>query len=1063
MKQLMLSLLLTTCTTLLANAQTVQGKVASASNDQPLQGATIRSARTQATVVSGPLGLFTISAPAGDTLQVSYIGFQSQRVRVENNSTTITIRLLPADEQLQTVTVSTGYQRLPADRVTGAFSVLDNKLLQRAPATDILTTLDGVAPGLLFDKRLATPKLNIRGLSTIFANSQPLIVVDNFPYEGEITGINPADVESITLLKDAAAASIWGTRAGNGVIVITTKKGRFNQPLRISFDASTTISQKPNPFAQPFMASADFIEVERFLFGKGFYNSQESNAGKPVLSPVIETLILQRTGAITPAQADDIVNRYKTYDVRNDIQKYLYQRAVRQQYHLQFSGGSPSNTYNLSAGWDLNTNELAAAYNRITTRLANTWRLHPRLDLNTAISYNLSGHTTGKPTTASIINASAKDLLPYTRLADDNGNPLPIPKNYRASFITSAEAAGLRSWQYVPLQDYQNNSNTTSIREALFNFGIHYRVHPTLTASLLYQYQDQTSDGRNLQGENAYVVRDLVNRFTQQTPNGTLSYPLPPGNILDLQHQQTTAHAARAQADYNRAWTNTRLTAIAGAEVRQTANTSNTYRTYGYNNDILTFATVNYDSSYRMFFNPASRSRIPAVQEFGEGINKFISFYTNAALNIKNRYALSVSARRDGSNLFGVSTNQKLVPLWSAGLSWNLSGEKFYRFRALSLLKLRATYGYNGNVDNSLSAYTTTRYFSGSSNSFITAPYAGIATLPNPGLRWEKVATANLGIDFATTQNRIRGALDFYNKNATDLIGDAPIDPTVGWTSGKVRRNIGAMNTRGIDLELTTKNIDRKLKWDTHYTLSYTTNKLTRYDSISTFVSSYLTNGISIVPLVGKPLYNLFSYQWAGLDPATGDPMGYLKGMASKDYTALANESRVSELVYHGSALPVVFGSLINTISYKNWELSANVTYRLGHYFRRSSISYTSLFNNWRGHPDYTLRWQKPGDEQFTNVPSLTYPANIRRDNFYTNASLLVQRGDNIRLQDLRLSMQLDKSMVKKLPVRDFQVFATASNLGILWRANGAGLDPDYYGTLPPPPAVAVGIKTNFQ
>jgi len=217
--------------------------------------------------------------------------------------------------------------------------------------------------------------------------------------------------------------------------------------------------------------------------------------------------------------------------------------------------------------------------------------------------------------------------------------------------------------------------------------------------------------------------------------------------------------------------------------------------------------------------------------------------------------------------------------------------------------------------------------------------------------------------------------------------------------------------------------------------------------------------------VVGRPVYSVFSYPWAGLDPANGNPRGYVNGQVSENFDAIYNNTTLSQLKYHGSALPTQFGSLANDFRYGNISLEVNLMFKLGYYFRKQSIDYGQLFNNGYGNPDFALRWQKPGDELHTNVPSMVYPDVVTRDAFYNGSSVLVERADHVRLQYITAGYDLLKSRFPGLPFKMLRLYANVSNIGIIWRANKEHIDPDYYYgrySLKPPLTIAFGVKTSF-
>jgi hypothetical protein len=275
---------------------------------------------------------------------------------------------------------------------------------------------------------------------------------------------------------------------------------------------------------------------------------------------------------------------------------------------------------------------------------------------------------------------------------------------------------------------------------------------------------------------------------------------------------------------------------------------------------------------------------------------------------------------------------------------------------------------------------------------------------------------------------------------------------------------MASMKGTGWDIAINSINTKGPVTWSTDFNFNTNKDRVTDYYRSSNQGSNFVGSGTAISAIPGRPVYAIYSYKWAGLDPLTGDPQGIVNGQVSKDYTALTGTGTlITGLVYHGSALPTVFGSLGNTIAWKNLSLTARLTYKMGYWFRRNTINYGSLFTSATGDPDYALRWQKPGDEAFTSVPSMIYPNNTRRDAFYTNSEILVEKGDHIRLQYISLSYTIKRKAKKRLPFSDMQLYANISNLGIIWRANKHGIDPDYQNnTILPAKNYAMGIRMSL-
>jgi hypothetical protein len=320
----------------------------------------------------------------------------------------------------------------------------------------------------------------------------------------------------------------------------------------------------------------------------------------------------------------------------------------------------------------------------------------------------------------------------------------------------------------------------------------------------------------------------------------------------------------------------------------------------------------------------------------------------------------------------------------------------------------------------------------------------------------------NIGIDFKALKNRLQGSVEYYHKKGKDLLGFAAVDYTAVPTD-RIAKNVAGMRGSGWDISLNTVNIDKKFQWVS--SLNFNTNKdrVTSYYLSTRAATSYLNGGLGISAVEGRPVYGVYAYSWAGLDKQTGDPLGYVNGQPSKDYnTLLAAAYPIDSLKFIGNALPAVFGSFANTISYKGLSLTVRLSFKAGYYFLRNSIHYNNLFGSRQGHGDIAQRWQKPGDEAFTNVPSMVYPAVSRRDQFYNNAEILAEKGDHIRMQYITLSYNL-KTCFKKLPVSAAEIYMNANNLGIIWRANKKGIDPDYRdNTILPALNFAFGLRATF-
>jgi len=1040
----------------------VHGKVLN-EKGEPVVGASVKIKGSKNGTSTNENGEFTLNGISADdaTLVISGTNIETFEVKV-GDKTDFTLKAktkIVSGEEVQIY--STGYQQIPKERATGSFVQLDNTIINEQSGTFILDRLKGIANGVFFDNpsgnRGNRPATLIRGFSTIAAPAAPLIVLDNFPYEGNLNNINPNDIETITILKDAAATSIWGVRAGNGVIVITTKKGRFNQPTKVEFNSNVTIIQKPDLFYLRPIATNDLINVETTLFSKGFYNSQISNSSRPTLSPVVEILNKRKLGQITAADSATQIDALRGLDIRNDYDKYIYQNAVNQQYSVNLSGGSDKMTYLFSTGLDKNFDNLSAEYNRINFRLNNSFRPVRNLQISTAAYYTNSKAINGKPAYGStFINSTTQRLWPYFRLADANGNSAPL-NTYRQGYLDTVGRGKLLDWRMYLLDDWKHNTTTTNLQDLTATLGLQYKFLNHFNLNLQYQYERQQTTTDVLRDLQSFFARDQINRFSQiNYTTGVVTYIVPKAGIIDKSTSLVAYHGGRAQINYDQTWNKHNVVAIVGSEIREVNTQSNTFRAYGYNPDLATAQNIDYITTYPTIITGAKQA-IQNNLQFSDKTNRYVSILANVAYTFDSKYTISGSARKDASNLFGVNSNNKWKPLWSTGASWNISDEGFYKASFIPVLRLRTTYGYSGNVSPTLSALTAIRYFGAAP--FTNFQYAAINQYANPDLHWEKLGQINIAIDFATKKNTLSGSAEYFIKKGSDLYGSSPVDYTAGLYTYSVIKNVADIKGKGVDINIESKNVDRVFKWFTTLNFNYNSSKVTNYYLTTTTGANFVGGGGVFSGIIGKPLYAVWSYQWAGLD-SSGNPQGVLNKAPSTNYSLITGSgTTINDLTYSGSATPTVYGNLSNSFNWKGITLSANITYKFGYYFMKQSINYGSLFSQYNGNADFANRWQKPGDEKSTTIPAMIYPNNSNRDNFYNSSEILVRKGDHIRLQFVTLSYDLSKNNFKKFPFDNIQVYVNASNLGIIWRANKDGIDPDYGNTLPQSKSITFGIK----
>ncbi|UZD21812.1 SusC/RagA family TonB-linked outer membrane protein [Algoriphagus halophytocola] len=1049
---------------------TLDGKVVDGTSGEPLAGALITVMPDNATVITDEEGRFAVELAEGEyEFTVRFLGYVTlKEVASLPLSGSLELKLESLEMGLDEVQVlATGYQEIPKSRATGSFVNLDEELIDRRVSTNIIDRLEDVTSGLTVNRSgdVGRDPISIRGRSTLGRFSQPLVVIDNFPYDGSLDEINPNDVASITVLRDAAAASIWGARAGNGVIVITTKSGTADRPLKFSLTANTNWIQQPDPFLAPKLSVNDFIDVEEQLFSSGYYDYTISSITNPALTPVVETLALQREGILSGAEAEERISSFRQNDLRRDLKRYLYRPQLNQQYSLGISGGNQIHTYRAALGYDrLRLPVVGNFSDRFTLQLKHDLRLlQGRLGFQAAFYGTHGKEIDQNAGPEDLYFSSTLDMYPYAQLADEYGNPQELNRQFNSALKRRAQEEGLLDWGYYPLEEIGRSPSTGTKDDWRLNLGSDFLILPGLKINGLYQFWKNNSRSDTQYSQESYYTRELINLYTGLDEHGNMIMPVPLGDILDRSSRESTSHSGRVQLNYGKKWGEKwDLDALGGTEVKALNWESASNRLYGYDEERSATIPVDYKNEFPQYNYPGYTYTIPSREGIGAGTDRFFSLFGNASLGYDDRYMVTLSARKDASNLFGVDANQRAVPLWSAGIGWTLSEEDFYQWDALPFIKLRLSYGYNGNVDRSLTAFTTARM--NAQSSLTQLPYSNIINPPNANLRWERIRITNLGFDLESRNGRIATTLEFYSKRGLDLIGQTPFAPSSGIQT--FTGNTASTSTKGYDLEITTKNLIGKISWTSTLLLSGIKEEVTDYE-IEPVISSLLNYsqaglGGTYFPVVGRPLFGVYSLPWAGLNPDTGAPRGYLEGEPSEDYAALVNGAMMESITYHGPARPTTFGALRNTVSWKGFSLSANISYRFGYYFTRASVEYTRILEGRGGHSDYALRWQNPGDEMLTQVPSMPASRNPIQDTFYRVSSELVERGDHIRLQDVRFGYLLPNSSSGFLSgIQRAELYMYANNLGLIWKANDSGLDPDF-GWSTPRKSIALGLQLEF-
>ena len=1034
----------------------------------PVWGAKLRLVQGRQVAHTDADGFFSFrKAAVPDSVFVTSVGYISATIWLTETVSTIGLqRDEHAIEEVQVV--NTGFYQIPKERATGSFAVIDNALLNRSVGGDILQRLEGIASGVQFVNPGGSEAsdIRVRGLASIQSDATPLIVVDNFPYDGDITSINPGDIEHVTVLKDAAAASIWGARAGNGVIVITTKQGRYNQKGQFSLNSDLTVGQKPDLlYSRDRLPSETVMQIEKEKYEQGGYYLPNNN--QIPFPEYVEMLIARDAGTLSEEEFLRREAALKRTEVREEAMKYLYQPAVAQRYGINARGGGERFTYYMSGGYDRNRDYIIGnRHERINLNMQNTFKPFGGMEISSSLWYSgQDRRNNGLSIDDLTANLTHVRLSPYTPLQDGSGKALSLARDYRLPYIDGATAEGLLDWHYRPLEERDLIDRRTRQNELRANTGLRYSFLQNYNLQASYQYLNGHSQGETLYGKDSYYVRNLVNRFTQANGSRMIPYA---GILQLLPPLRYNSHSGRIQFNYTQQIAQGHeVVALIGSEIRQSIEFRKPGATlYNYDPDLMT-GTANYNYAQSNPVRPNGNGRIPAPSSTNTRyIDRYLSYFGNASYSFREKYILSGSLRWDGSNLFGVKTNQKGVPLWSIGSGWDIGAEEWFRPSSVDHLKLRLTYGVAGNVNKLVSAYPTIGHWGSHITSHLD--YASILSIGNPSLRWEQVATANIGADFRLWQGRLSGSIDYYIKNAHDLIGADILPPSTGIVTGGTALssnlvNYADMRTKGLDIQVRSRNLNGAFQWNNTLLFHLVRNEVTRYKASETGLITLYTSTDNPPPREGKSKDLIYALPTYRLDPADGTVMMYVDGERERNAATYINSLAFEDLEEMGVVVPPFYGSLLNDFSWKGLNLSFMLTWRAGHVFRRSTHG-PGLETSVIYHMDYLDRWQKPGDEQWTDVPAISEDNNENLKAAQRNFANFVSRGDHVRLQDISMSYLLPKSKTFLPDIRQVRIYGYARNLGVLWKKEKSSLDPDYPNTTTylVPKTFAIGLQMNF-
>ncbi|MGO3307349.1 MAG: TonB-dependent receptor plug domain-containing protein, partial [Sphingobacterium sp.] len=825
----------------------------SALDNKPIEGVSINSEESRTT--TDKQGEFSISVSAQSrNLNLKHIGFITKQVTYNANTSVLNIQLQPIENQIEEVEViSTGYQQIPKERATGSFAHIDAKTLQRNPSMSLMSRLDGVANGLLINGNTGNPDgLSVRGRSTIFSSTRPLIVVDNFPFEGDLDNINPNDIESVTILKDATAASIWGVRSGNGVIVITTKKGKSG--IDVEFSSNFLVAKKPDLFYEKQMSTSDFIDSEIWLFQQGYFDG-DINSKFENISPVVSLLEQVRSRALDAEHAHKQIDALRDQDIRNDLDRYFFRNKLQHQQNISISSGSDKVKNVLSFGYDQSLKEsVTQSNNRFNIRNNNHWNpLGERLSIDMDIWYVKNSNLEGNV-------SQFRPMYPYDRL-EKGGTASALSSLSTLSHLYTDTAGNgmLLDWKFRPLDEMKNKLSKYEGKDEQFRFqlGFSSKLYRSFNLQGSYLSSNNWIESSTLYDETSFYVRNMINQFSQiDYDNGIVIRPIPLGDILSESNTRVQSHYGRIQVNWDEQFLRKhRISGMLGMEWRQDNSwfNSNGYL-YGYNQDLETFAKVD-TYTYFPYYHNGRYGQISEGRSKLRNVDNNRSVYALASYTYANNLTITGSVRKDESNIFGVAANQKGVPLWSVGASYEFSD--LLRTNIFDHLKLRATYGYNGNVDKNTTAYLTSQ-LSRTTNPW-GRPRDIILNPPNNSLRWERIRNMNIGADLSSANGQFGGTVEYYMKIGLDLMGRNPIAPQTGVS--EFYGNAANTKTNGLDIGLWVSWLkNKRLSVRTDFIFNHVKDAVTSY-FIEPGANTDIVTSTGIIPMKGYPINSMFLFR----------------------------------------------------------------------------------------------------------------------------------------------------------------------------------------------------------
>ncbi|WP_298708189.1 SusC/RagA family TonB-linked outer membrane protein [Chitinophaga sp.] len=1030
------------------------------SSGQFLAGASVRVKGSGVSTMSDANGQFNLNANTGDVLVITYVGYKSAEFKVIN-SIPILIRLSRESTTIGevSVTLNTGYQSIPRERATGSFSIVSGAQLENKLRPDLKAALEGQVAGMQLTRE---GNLEIRGVSTfMLAERAPLIIVDGFPITGGLETLNIDAIESVTVLKDGVAASIYGARSSNGVIVVTTKRGKKGG-LNVSYNGSFGITQAPDLKYLRRSSAKDYVEAELDIYAQDPNSYLNSYNAYRYLSRVNYLKVAESQGIMSSHDVAAELEQLKSNDGIGQLQEYLFRNQLTQQHNISLSGGNDKNQTVATAKFIGNRgNTLYTRDNRLIMDIRNDWKPARWLQFRLFSNVNYSSGQAPLRPMGDFLNYYSQFLVhPYDLVVDPaTGQPQEIYATNPRKIARYDALPGLKDMSYNPLNDLAQEMT----RQQNFQFRIGGNLNILLAQGLSLDAGGSWTRGnsfvRSLSGRDSYRMRTGYNDATSSSVPS--KHYIPEGDMLNESRNINQAYTLRAQLNFNRDFGAHSVIALAGTEVSRDVWDNNTLPTrFGYNDQAGTFNTFNYADyiagNYNSDMLMSAGRPTASIGSMAFRDNRFVSWYANGSYEYGRRFLVSGSIRLDQTNFFGTDPRYRYKPLWSAGATYKISNESYFDVPWMSKLYVRGSYGINGNISLNTGPFLIV---APGSYSDLTGDISwNISSPPNNSLRWERTNTTNFGTDFSLF-SKLNFSLDYYLRKSKELLAADPVDPTLGYTS--LVKNVGQINNTGLELSVDGDVIKKgDFTWNVLGTMSYNVNKVVEYNVNYLFSTSLTSNSVN---KAGMPANSLWAFRFAGLD-GNGAPQYF----NTKNEKISGGAVSVDDVQYMGTLRPKFAYSLTNTFKYKNIDLAFMLLAKTGHIIRRHSYDGSSI-----QHEDVGKRWRKPGDEAFTNFPVLNpYSFDFF---YYTSADIFVESGNFLKLRDASITYHFNKPLLRKIGVGNASVMLQGRNL-LMITANSNNQDPEAWelgggdpaqaelGFTPwrPMPELYLGLRVNF-